>query len=202
MKKTSVDGSTLSWDEQGERTRGRFIIWLVAFIGLEVHHFYSPMISECNDSGLRRMKISWKTEFIPPPLRFAAWWILYLIPILSYPRSTYSIYHFSVGIPVLDREELDQDQPLVSRYHNNIHFMHVFTQLIRDLISRIPTSLHSQSTMAGAFTARSSQVDYGIQKKDRRILSSLSILAGIELLYRGYFFLSSDKSDSSSDAWG
>jgi hypothetical protein len=44
--------------------------------------------------------------------------------------------------------------------------MHCKAQLIRDLILfRLPTSLHSQSTMLGAFGARSSQIDYGERKK-------------------------------------
>ena len=66
---------------------------------------------------------------------------------------------------IVNREALDQEQPLVDRYHNNIHFMKERTQLIRDLISRIPTSLHSQLAMVGAFAAGSSHVDYGIQNQ-------------------------------------
>ena len=69
------------------------------------------------------------------------------------------------GMSIRRYETVDQDQPLVHRYHNNVHFLNSMTQLIRDLISRIPTSVHSQSTMVGAFAACSSQVDYGIQKK-------------------------------------
>ncbi|CAF2641792.1 unnamed protein product [Rotaria sp. Silwood2] len=45
-------------------------------------------------------------------------------------------------------------------------------QLIRDLILyRLPTSVHSQSRMLGAFAARSSQVDYG----ERKIIEDLRL---------------------------
>jgi hypothetical protein len=60
----------------------------------------------------------------------------------------------------------DRYDDLVDRYHNNVHFMNFIAQLISDLILfRLPTSVHSQSTMMGAFAARSSQVDYGERKQ-------------------------------------
>jgi hypothetical protein len=64
------------------------------------------------------------------------------------------------------RSSSDRYDDLVDRYHNNVHFMNFTAQLIRDLILfRLPTSVHSQSTMMGAFAARSSQVDYGERKQ-------------------------------------
>jgi hypothetical protein len=64
------------------------------------------------------------------------------------------------------RSSSDRYDDLVDRYHNNVHFMNYRAQFIRDLILfRLPTSVHSQSTMLGAFAARSSQVDYGERKQ-------------------------------------
>ncbi|CAF3338888.1 unnamed protein product [Rotaria socialis] len=59
----------------------------------------------------------------------------------------------------------DRYDKLVDRYHNNVHFMKWRAQLLRDLILyRLPTSVHSQSTILGASAAPSSQVDYGERK--------------------------------------
>ena len=64
------------------------------------------------------------------------------------------------------RQDADRYDDLVDRYHNNVHFVNFQAQSIRDLILfQLPPSVHSQSTMMGAFAARSSQVDYGERKQ-------------------------------------
>jgi hypothetical protein len=83
----------------------------------------------------------------------------------------------------------DRYDDLVDRYHNNIHFMHKEAQLIRDLILfRLPTSVHSQCTMLGAFAARSSQVDYGERNKIANFCLNYQSSSALDYYTKDMFF--------------